>query len=193
MFLVLFSGTNHMRPPPPNHAKLVHVYMTYMYVLLVPFALTRTPIVIASQVFPFQNFLGSSVSLFGSIVSFVWLELVLDRPVDAAIAFTAPSFKSTAVTFSVATYIIIQYYEFLLYLYNTCIAISTLSLSYIESHLSHFAKVLSWNALLKESMMTFPNQFATLLDCYVSIRRIQQLLTCQAGFALLHMKTYMHT
>jgi hypothetical protein len=28
------------------------------------------------------------VSLFGTIASFVWLELVLDRPVDAAIAFT---------------------------------------------------------------------------------------------------------
>ncbi|CAK9086603.1 unnamed protein product [Durusdinium trenchii] len=80
------------------------------------------------KVFPFQNFLGSSVSLFGTIISFLWLELVLDKPVDAAIAFT----------------------------------------------------VLSWSALLKDSLMAVPNQIATLLDCYVSVQRIQQLLTCQA-------------
>ncbi|CAK9086535.1 unnamed protein product [Durusdinium trenchii] len=79
------------------------------------------------KVFPFQNFLGSSVSLFGTIISFLWLELVLDKPVDAAIAFT----------------------------------------------------VLSWSALLKDSLMAVPNQIATLLDCYVSVQRIQQLLTCQ--------------
>ena len=30
----------------------------------------------------------TKVSLFGTIMSFVWLELILDRPVDAAIAFT---------------------------------------------------------------------------------------------------------
>ncbi len=36
---------------------------------------------------PVDSFL-TKVSLFGTIMSFVWLELVLDRPVDAAIAFT---------------------------------------------------------------------------------------------------------
>ena len=30
----------------------------------------------------------TKVSLFGTIMSFLWLELILDRPVDAAIAFT---------------------------------------------------------------------------------------------------------
>lgn len=80
------------------------------------------------KVFPAMNFLGSTVSLFGTIASFVWLELVLDRPVDAAIAFT----------------------------------------------------VLSWSSLLKENLMSVPNQIATLLDCYVSVYRIQQLLACQA-------------
>ena len=41
-------------------------------------------------------------------------------------------------------------------------------------------EVLSWSALLKDSLMAVPNQIATLLDCYVSVQRIQQLLTCQA-------------
>ena len=40
--------------------------------------------------------------------------------------------------------------------------------------------MLSWSALLKDSLMAVPNQIATLLDCYVSVQRIQQLLTCQA-------------
>ena len=36
-----------------------------------------------------RGFLFSTkVSLFGTIMSFLWLELILDRPVDAAIAFT---------------------------------------------------------------------------------------------------------
>eukprot|EP00439_Symbiodinium_sp_Y106_P024278 s3358_g2.t4 len=80
------------------------------------------------KVFPFNNFLGSTVSLFGTIAAFVWLELVLDRPVDAAIAFT----------------------------------------------------VLSWNKLLKDSMMSVPNQIATLLDTYVGIQRVQKLLASQS-------------
>ena len=40
------------------------------------------------------NFLAE-VSLFGTIASFVWLELVLDRPVDAAIAFTVRKARKT--------------------------------------------------------------------------------------------------
>lgn len=42
-------------------------------------------------------------------------------------------------------------------------------------------QVLSWSSLLKENLMSVPNQIATLLDCYVSIVRVQDLLTCQVG------------
>ena len=42
-------------------------------------------------------------------------------------------------------------------------------------------QVLSWSSLLKENLMSVPNQIATLLDCYVSVYRIQQLLACQVG------------
>ena len=45
-------------------------------------------------------------------------------------------------------------------------------------------EVLSWSNLLKESLMSVPNQIATLLDCYVSIQRIQSLLTCQVWVGL---------
>ncbi|CAJ1389552.1 unnamed protein product [Effrenium voratum] len=81
------------------------------------------------KVFPISNCLGSTVSLFATIVSFLWLELVLDRPVDAAIAFT----------------------------------------------------VLSWANLLKDNIMQLPNQVASILDAYVGITRVQQLLCCEAS------------
>jgi len=74
--------------------------------------------------YPFNNFLASTTSLFGTIAAFSWLELVLDRPIDPAIAFT----------------------------------------------------VLTWNNLLKNSMLGVPNTIASILDAYVGIDRVETLL-----------------
>eukprot|EP00928_Gymnodinium_smaydae_P027038 TRINITY_DN21037_c0_g1_i1.p1 TRINITY_DN21037_c0_g1~~TRINITY_DN21037_c0_g1_i1.p1 ORF type:complete len:1431 (-),score=138.73 TRINITY_DN21037_c0_g1_i1:187-3840(-) len=45
-------------------------------------------------IFPFNNFIGATASLFGTAATFAWLVVVLEKPLDPAVAFTVLSWNN---------------------------------------------------------------------------------------------------